>query len=79
MEVKFRRIRIYETEKGKRPFEEWVKDLRDPSTARRIQARLAGVSAGNLGDVKPVGEGVNELRLAFGAGYRIISVRSVMN
>jgi putative addiction module killer protein len=71
MEIKPRRIRIYETENGKRPFEEWVKDLRDPPTARRIQARLAGVSAGNLGDTKSVGEGVNELRLAFGAGYRI--------
>jgi putative addiction module killer protein len=71
VEVKPRRLRIYETENGKRPFEEWIRDLRDPSTARRIQARLAGVSAGNLGDVKPVGEGVNELRLAFGAGYRI--------
>ena len=71
MEIKPRRIRIYETENGKRPFEEWVKDLRDPPTARRIQARLAGVSAGNLGDTKSVGEGVYELRLAFGAGYRI--------
>lgn len=71
MEVKPRHIRIYETENGKRPFEEWVKDLRDPPTVRRIQARLAGVSVGNLGDVKSVGEGVSELRLAFGAGYRI--------
>lgn len=69
--MKARSIRIYEAGNGKRPFEEWVKDLRDPVTVRRIQARLAGVSAGNLGDVKPVGEGVSELRLAFGPGYRI--------
>ncbi len=71
MEASPRRIRIYESENGKRPFEDWVKDLRDPSTVRRIQARLAGVSIGNLGDVKAVGEGVSELRLAFGPGYRI--------
>lgn len=71
MEAKPRRIRIYEADNGKRPFEDWVKDLRDPPTMRRIQARLAGVSAGNLGDTKSVGEGVNELRLAFGPGYRI--------
>lgn len=66
-----RRIRIYETIRGKRPFEDWVKRLRDRLTIGRIQARLAGVSAGNLGDVKPVGGGVSELRLAFGPGYRI--------
>ncbi len=71
MKAKPRRIRIYETEIGKRPFEEWVTSLKDPPTVRRIQARLAGVSAGNLGDVKPVGEGVSELRLKFGAGFRI--------
>lgn len=71
VEVKPRSIRIYETENGKRPFEEWVKDLRDPPTVRRIQARLAGVSVGNLGDVKSVGEGVSELRLKFGPGFRI--------
>ena len=52
VEAKPRRLRIYES--GKRPFEEWVKDLKDPPTIRRIQARLAGVSVGNLGDVKPV-------------------------
>ncbi len=71
MEAKPRRIRIYEAENGKRPFEDWVKDLRDPPTVRRIQARLTVVSVGNLGDVKSVGEGVSELRLAFGPGYRI--------
>lgn len=71
MEVKPRSLRIYETENGKRPFEDWVKSLKDPPMVRRIQARLAGVSAGNLGDVKPVGEGVSELRLKFGPGFRI--------
>lgn len=48
-----------------------IKDLKDLTTVRRIQAHLAGVSAGNLGDVKSVGEGVSELRLAFGPGYRV--------
>ena len=71
MIAKARQLRIYSTESGKQPFNEWVKDLRDPPTVRRIQARLAGVIAGNLGDVKPVGDGVSELRLAFGPGYRI--------
>ena len=71
VEAKPRRIHIYEAENGKRPFEEWVKDLKNPSTVRRVQARLAGVIAGNLGDVKPVGEGVSELRLQFGSGFRI--------
>lgn len=71
VEVKPRRIRIYETENGKRPFEDWVKSIKNTSTIRRIQARLAGVIAGNLGDMKPVGSGVMELRLFFGSGYRI--------
>lgn len=71
MEAKPRNIRIYETENGKRPFEEWVKGLKNQPTIRRIQARLAGVSVGNFGDVKPVGEGVSELRLKFGPGFRI--------
>jgi putative addiction module killer protein len=71
VEAKSRRLRIYEAKNGRRPFEEWVNALRDLPTVRRIQARLAGVSAGNLGDVKSVGGGVNELRLAFGPGYRV--------
>ncbi len=71
MEVIQRRLRIYETLNGKRPFEDWTRSLKDPVTVRRIQARLAGVSAGNLGDVKLIGDGVSELRLAFGPGYRI--------
>ncbi len=71
MESKARSIRIYEAPNGKRPFEQWMKSLKDLLTVRRIQARLAGVGAGNLGDVKPVGEGVRELRLKFGPGYRI--------
>jgi len=69
--AKARQLRIYSTESGKKPFDEWVKNLRDPPTVRRIQARLAGVIAGNLGDMKPIGDGVSELRLDFGPGYRI--------
>ena len=71
MITKARQLRIYSTESGKQPFNEWVKDLRDPPTVRRIQARLAGVIAGNLGDVKPVGDGVSELRIDYGPGYRL--------
>ncbi len=64
-------LQIYATPSGKRPFEQWIKSINDSTTVWRIQARLAGVGAGNLGDVKPVGAGVSELRLKFGAGYRI--------
>lgn len=64
-------LRIYETADGKRPFDEWLDDLGDKATLARVAARLNRVALGNLGDVKSVGGGVNELRLAFGSGYRI--------
>jgi len=53
------------------PFDEWLDDLSDNKTVARILARLARVRQGNLGDCKSVGEGVNELRLDYGPGYRI--------
>lgn len=64
-------IVIYEMEDGKRPFKEWLDSLVDTVTIARIHARLARVENGNFGDTKSVGEGVMELRLAFGSGYRI--------
>ena len=61
----------YQDEKGRVPFGDWLVGLRDKTAAARIRVRLRQVSGGNLGDTKPVGEGVNELRIHVGAGYRV--------
>lgn len=63
-------LRTYETTDGRRPFDEWLDGLKDKAAAR-IAARLNRVALGNFGDVKSVGEGVSELRLVFGSGYRV--------
>ncbi len=63
--------KIYTTE----VFDLWFKSLRDRQAARRIQARIDRVEDGNLGDHKPVGEGVSELRIHHGPGYRIYFTR----
>lgn len=62
---------VFRTATGKEPFTEWLNSLRDPTTRRRILKRLLRLEQGNYGDFKPVGEGVNELRFFFGAGYRV--------
>jgi putative addiction module killer protein len=56
---------------GQVPFEEWLDDLDDKRAVARILARLARVRQGNLVDCKPVGEGVSELRVDCGPGYRV--------
>ena len=61
----------YQEASGRYPFREWISKLRDAMAKARIVARLAQVEAGNLGDSKPVGEGVIELRIDVGAGYRV--------
>ena len=64
-------LRIYLTVDGRAPFEEWLEALRDVTGRARIRARLARVQAGSLGDCKPLREGVQELRLDHGPGYRV--------
>lgn len=64
-------LRNYITPTGKVPFLEWLNNLKDPSTRLRIRRRLDRVEQGNFGDCKPIGEGLSELKLAFGSGYRI--------
>ena len=71
MEAHPRELRVYETPAGTFPFDEWLEALRDAAGRSRIDARLLRVEAGNLGDCKPVGEGVLELRIDFGPGYRV--------
>lgn len=61
----------YQTVAGERPFVDWLAGLSDRQARARIEARLARVASGNLGDVEPVGEGVMELRIDWGPGYRV--------
>lgn len=52
-------------------FAQWLDDLQDIRGRARIQARIERLAAGNPGDVAPVGEGVSELRIDVGPGYRV--------
>jgi putative addiction module killer protein len=52
-------------------FAKWLDSLRDVRGRARIQARIERLATGNPGDVKPVGEGVSELRIDYGPGYRV--------
>jgi len=52
-------------------FVRWLENLRDVTARARIAKRIDRVAQGNFGDRKPVGDGVSELRLALGPGYRV--------
>jgi putative addiction module killer protein len=64
-------IRLYRTSSNKEPFEDWLDNIKDKTIKARIRRRIDRLSAGYEGDCKSVGKGVYELRLMFGAGYRI--------
>ena len=66
-----RMIEVRQTE----VFEEWLNGLADERAASRIAQRIIRLRNGLLGDVKPVGEGVSELRIDYGPGYRLYFVR----
>jgi len=52
-------------------FAHWLDQLRDTQARVRVQARIERLAGGNPGDVEPVGEGVSELRINHGPGYRV--------
>jgi putative addiction module killer protein len=56
-------------------FDAWLGRLADQKARARILARLRSASLGNFGDCKPVGEGVSEMRIDVGPGYRVYFVR----
>jgi putative addiction module killer protein len=57
-------------------FTHWLDALRDLHARARIQVRIARLEAGNPGDTKPVGEGVSEMRIDYGPGYRVYFTQS---
>lgn len=64
-------IIFYSTDNGKIPFWTWRQKLKDKLVQARIDKRVQEVAAGYYGDYKILGDGLLELRLAFGKGYRI--------
>ena len=60
-------IEIRQTEQ----FSRWFEKLKDRTARAKIAIRIRRISLGNFGDVKPVGEGISELRLNYGPGYRV--------
>ena len=56
-------------------FANWFKGLKDRRAKARVQARIDRLEMGNFGDVSPVGEGVSELRIHYGPGYRVYFVQ----
>ncbi len=65
----------YQRADGREPFSEWLNGLRDLKAQARIRVRLNHLALGNFGDCEPVGEGVLELRVHVGAGYRVYCAR----
>ena len=67
---KFELLR-YQRDDSREPFTEWLNAVRDKVTQARIRECLRHVQTGNFGDCEPVGDGVIELRIHIGPGYRV--------
>jgi putative addiction module killer protein len=71
MESRPRNIRNYVTPDGREPFEEWIDSLKDKKSQAIVLGRLNRVRLGNIGDCRHLSEGIYELRIHYGPGYRI--------
>ncbi len=69
--IQQKEIIVYANENGNEPYTDWFNNLRDKKGKSRIESRLQRLAAGLYGDCEPVGEGVSELRMFFGPGYRV--------
>lgn len=65
------KVEYYITQDSKTPFLKWLESLRDIKARAKIKNRLDRVQLGNLGDYRPVGKGVWELKIDYGPGYRV--------
>ena len=64
----------YQQTNGDEPLSDWLNGVRDKMAQARIRIRLRQVEAGNFGDCEAVGEGVSEMRVHVGAGYRVYAL-----
>jgi putative addiction module killer protein len=71
MEVQPNEISRYVTPEGRVPYDDWFYALRDNKIKNIINKRLNRVSLGNWGDYRSLGEGIFELRIDYGPGYRV--------
>lgn len=71
MEVKSKQVEEYITSDNQVPFRTWLDNLKDAKARVVIHSRITRLRAGLLGHVDPVGEGVHELKVDFGPGYRV--------
>jgi putative addiction module killer protein len=56
-------------------FANWLNNLHDMQAKARVLVRIERLASGNAGDVKPVGEGVSEMRIDYGPGYRVYYIQ----
>lgn len=56
-------------------FAKWIDSLRDVQAKARVLVRIERLASGNAGDVKPVGEGISEMRIDYGPGYRVYFIK----
>jgi putative addiction module killer protein len=71
MEGRERKVLYYTTVLGALPFKEWRASITDDNTLAVVDARIARLRGGNLGDSRPIGGGASESKIDFGPGYRI--------
>ena len=71
MEAKPRSLEVHLDADGGDPFNDWLTGLKDRHGRARIEVRLHRVERGNFGDCRPLDEGVHELRIGVGPGYRV--------
>ena len=71
MEPSLFTLEYYIAETGKIPFKDWLENLKDIHARAKIRVALDRVRLGNFGHAKFIGEGINELKIDFGPGYRV--------
>jgi len=71
MESKRKTVLTYVKVNGSAPFNDWLESLKDRKARAIVRTRINRIRLGNLGSCRSVGDGVSELKIKFGAGYRV--------